>query len=497
MIGKKLGNGIYLGVIGIMMAGALLMPVKASAKSSKLVITDKKSEDTKTIYLAKGKNKKLYVLPASKKKITWSSSNSKVAKIKSNGRVYGKKTGKAKITARIGKSKKKASISIRVYKEVEPKKITIAAEKKQCYEGESIALKTTIKPANATKKTVKWTTSNGKVATVDDNGVVHAAEEGSCKITAQIVDSKVKAKIKITVKKKKVLVSGLTTSGNITLEHGKKASLSYQVHPLDATNKDVGFYSSNNTIVTVDQKGQIEALRPGTAVITIKAKDASKVSTSITVTVTGNTGFLTKQDLDAVDLTSIDNLMIVAHPDDEAIFGGGHIAEDDYFIVCLTNGYNRTRKNEFMKVLSAANDKGMILSYPDTIDKGVRSDWKNVKSGLLKDLQLLLTYKKWDQVVTHNPQGEYGHQHHKMTNQYVTDTYTKSVDATKKGLVYFGRYYAASQVETVLKDAPKLSEKTLAKKLVMHKLYVSQAVMTKRLSHMNPYEEWVNAEDWE
>ena len=228
----------------------------------------------------------------------------------------------------------------------------------------------------------------------------------------------------------------------------------------------------------------------------ITAKDSSKKSVTIPVTVTGNTGFLTKKELNSVDLMCIDNLMIVAHPDDEAIFGGGHLAEEDYFVICLTNGYNSTRTNEFYRVLSASNDKGIILSYPDTIGNGVRSDWKNVEKGLLQDLELLLTYKDWDIVVTHNPQGEYGHQHHKLTNKYVTDLFVEKVDVEKQGLMYFGKYYVANQVENNLNNTAKLSEEILAKKLALHKLYVSQGVMIKKLSHMNSYEQWVNASEW-
>ena len=59
----------------------------------------------------------------------------------------------------------------------------------------------TIKPSNAADMSVKWKTSNKKVATVDQNGKVKAVGKGTCTITCMAKDgSKVTAKVKITVK---------------------------------------------------------------------------------------------------------------------------------------------------------------------------------------------------------------------------------------------------------------------------------------------------------
>lgn len=513
---RKMKRVLCFALLGLALTGSVCMSVRADTKSSEskvtktkdspsqkskkiFVITEKKGgERVKSLSLAKGKNKKLHVSQeADKNEVSWTSSRPKVCEVKKSGRIYGLKNGKATITAKY-KNKKKASVTVRVYKEIEPKKIKISAKKKKCYIGECISLETQISPAKATKKEIKWSTSKKRVATVKD-GQVYAVGEGSCYITASIVDTKIKKKIRIKVIKKKVLVTGITTSyqnQNITMEHGRETTLRYQVLPADATKKNVKFKSSVPSIVSVTETGVIRALRPGTASITIRAADGSGVSTTVTITVTGNTGFLTKQMLDEMDLTSIDNLMIVAHPDDETIWGGGHIVEDDYFILCLTDGYNEKRKKEFYKALSASNDKGMILSYPDTID-GKRSDWKNVKNGMLKDLELIMTYKKWDMVVAHNPSGEYGHEQHKMTSQYVTDTYVKKVDETKAGLVYFGKYYAATKVNEALKDEPRLSQRALERKQILCRLYPSQKVMVTRLAHMYPWELWINAQIWQ
>ena len=66
--------------------------------------------------------------------------------------------------------------------------------------------------------------------------------------------------------------------------------------------------------------------------------------------------------LDELDLEKYNKLMIVAHPDDELIWGGAHLLEDDYLVVCITRGYDKTRKKEFENVINATGDKGLILS---------------------------------------------------------------------------------------------------------------------------------------
>ena len=56
-----------------------------------------------------------------------------------------------------------------------------------------------------------------------------------------------------------------------------------------------------------------------------------------------------REQLEALSLDETNKLMIVAHPDDETIWGGGHLLEGGYFVVCITNGENEIRKEEFVK----------------------------------------------------------------------------------------------------------------------------------------------------
>lgn len=137
-------------------------------------------------------------------------------------------------------------------------------------------------------------------------------------------------------------------------------------------------------------------------------------------------GQITKEMLDELPLSDCTKLMVVAHPDDETLWGGAHLTEGGWFVVCLTNGYNEVRKNEFYEVMKESGNIGLILKYPDLVN-GKRSDWATSKPQIAKDLDFLMKYKHWGMVATHNPNGEYGHIHHKMTSKLMTESYYKEL----------------------------------------------------------------------
>ena len=77
-------------------------------------------------------------------------------------------------------------------------------------------------------------------------------------------------------------------------------------------------------------------------------------------------------------LDNYDSLMVVAHPDDETIWGGNHLLNGKYVVVCITNGNNRTRRKEFAAVIKQTNSIGLMLSFPDKTH-GKRNNWKSCR----------------------------------------------------------------------------------------------------------------------
>lgn len=85
-----------------------------------------------------------------------------------------------------------------------------------------------------------------------------------------------------------------------------------------------------------------------------------------------------QNEIDQIDLNDCQKLMIVAHPDDETIWGGNHLLKGHYLVVCLTNGNNPTRRKEFMKIMKETHNQGLIFDYPDKTN-GKRDSWVHVK----------------------------------------------------------------------------------------------------------------------
>ena len=205
-------------------------------------------------------------------------------------------------------------------------------------------------------------------------------------------------------------------------------------------------------------------------------------------------GQVTKEMLDELPLSNCTKLMVVAPPDDETLWGGAHLTEGGWFVVCLTNGYNEVRKNEFYEVIKEFGCEGMILSYPDLLSNGQRSTWTTECTSIAKDLNTVLKYKHWGMVATHNPNGEYGHIQHKMTSKLVTEEFYKTYWGTN--LYYFGNWYSARRLPIMEDSLRKVPEAALEKKLEALKLYTSQKGAVASNIHMAEYENWVRATEW-
>ena len=148
-------------------------------------------------------------------------------------------------------------------------------------EGESATLAATVKPDNATNKTVSWTSSNSSVATVDASGKVTAVAEGTATITAKAGDKTTTCSV--TVKKKTVAVSSVSLDKtSLELTVGETATLVATVIPDIATDKTVSWSSSSSSVATVDDSGKVTAVAKGAAIIMAKAGDKTAVC-SVTV----------------------------------------------------------------------------------------------------------------------------------------------------------------------------------------------------------------------
>lgn len=138
---------------------------------------------------------------ADNKRVTWQSSDEKVATVDENGKVTAVGNGTATITATSVSGSYTATVSVTVKIPVEIQKLTIEAEKETLTKiGESTELKVKIEPENADLQKLIWKSDNEKVATTDENGKVTAVGNGTAEITVTTENGKITASIMITVK---------------------------------------------------------------------------------------------------------------------------------------------------------------------------------------------------------------------------------------------------------------------------------------------------------
>ena len=148
--------------------------------------------------------------------------------------------------------------------------------------GKTVTVKATVTPANAANKTLAWTSSNTKIATVS-NGVVKGVKAGRVVITAKTTDgSNISATCTVTVKQP---VTSISLSKKATMYTGKKLTLKAKVNPANASNKALTWKSFNTKIAKVASNGVVTGVKAGTVKITATAKDGSRKSATCTVTV--------------------------------------------------------------------------------------------------------------------------------------------------------------------------------------------------------------------
>ncbi|AFQ45722.1 Ig-like domain-containing protein [Desulfosporosinus meridiei] len=209
--------------------------------------------------------------------IIWKSSNSSIVTVDENGNIEALKAGSSVITATSENGKKMASCSVTVPTEVTGisfAKTTVTINIKG-----STFLKPIINPSNATTKKINWKTSNPSVASVDVNGKILGVSEGEATITATSVDGNYSATFDVIVQTGAIKVE--LNKSQVKLSIGNNDQLLATINPTNATNANITWKSSNSAIVTVDENGNIEALKLGRAVITATTVDGGRRASCI------------------------------------------------------------------------------------------------------------------------------------------------------------------------------------------------------------------------
>lgn len=122
----------------------------------------------------------------------------------------------------------------------------------------------------------KTVTIDGKKVKFDKNGKVKSSKSSS-------------GGSKVTVKEEEKIIPEdiVVTNEEFTISKGAKFKLAYSFKPIKTNCKDVTFKTSNSKVISVNSKGEIEALKPGKAYVTITSKENIYASVVLTIRVEG------------------------------------------------------------------------------------------------------------------------------------------------------------------------------------------------------------------
>lgn len=153
--------------------------------------------------------------------------------------------------------------------------------------GNTEQITATVKPDDATDKSVFWVSMNERIATVDQNGNVTAVGAGTTTVHAVATSNQdIYATCQVTAVAATVAVTGVSLGKtSLSLTEGASEKLLATVSPSNATNKSVTWSSSDDSVATVDQSGNVTAVKAGDATITVRTTDGGKTATcSVNVT---------------------------------------------------------------------------------------------------------------------------------------------------------------------------------------------------------------------
>lgn len=242
-------------------------------------------------------------------KLKWKSSNSRILKVSSGGKITAKRVGIARVTVMTKDAiHAKASCKVRVIRRVTS--IRLNTNYTVCYVGRSKQLHAIIKPKSASVKKVKWQSSDKNIVQVNGSGKIWGIAEGDAYVTATTTDgSNKRARCFVKVVEPTPVTSIVIAQQDVTMKRGDSLKLSYSVLPSDNSD-EIEFSSDNKRVATVNRKGVVKAVGTGNATITILA--TSGVSSTVNVNVVA----LNKSEL---NLRQYDSETLIVHGTSNAV----------------------------------------------------------------------------------------------------------------------------------------------------------------------------------
>ena len=202
------------------------------------------------------------------KTVTWSSSNENIVTVDQDGNVTAVGIGSATVTAHCGNLSATCSVEVTP---IMVTSISVTPSSLTLKDSESMYLTATVFPENATDKTVKWSSSNTKIATVDNKGLVTPVKTGTVNIKATCGTASTSVRVTVVETPATEVILDKTS---VSLIQSETVSLTATILPENTTSKIIKWNSNNPGVATVDNNGNVTAVSEGTAIITAKCGNA-------------------------------------------------------------------------------------------------------------------------------------------------------------------------------------------------------------------------------
>ena len=221
-------------------------------------------------------------LDADNKNVTYTSSDTSVATVDSDGIVTGVRGGKTVIIVKTEERGLIASCLVTVQEFVSS--VNITQDSAQMNLGAVLQLQAEVLNETATNRKLTWSSTNNGILQVDSTGKVTAVGMGTATIYAYATDgSGLYDTCQITVIKP--VGSIVIQPSSVTVSEGKTARVTATVYPADASIQDIEWSSSDTTVATVDYNGEITGITKGICKIFATSSDGNNIVGVCRVTV--------------------------------------------------------------------------------------------------------------------------------------------------------------------------------------------------------------------
>ena len=233
------------------------------------------------------------VLPenATDKKISYSSSDKNIAAVNEKGLISANSVGVATITLKAADGVSK-TISVTVTAaRINVTEIAVSStdENISIVKGRTHRLNATVKPDNATDKTLTYSSDHEDIASVDTNGLITAKKVGAAALTITAADGITKI-VNVTVTEAEVAVTDIEfdpplPAQPIELGIGQEYTINAKVKPDNATNKSVRITNNSPDYIAVSGE-TVEGTKKGDAEVTVESASNPEIKKVIKFKIT-------------------------------------------------------------------------------------------------------------------------------------------------------------------------------------------------------------------